>query len=202
MASYTFFTNPMSRGQIARWALHEVGADYEQVIVEYGKPKPEALLAANGLGKLPTLVHHTAQGEYPIAETSAICAYLAETEADGTLAPTAQERAAYYRWLFFAAGPLEQAITAKSMGFEPNERQKVSVGYGCYDLVVETLAAHCRDNDFVCGRALPWPTSMWAAMSCGARCSRHCPNCPNFWPMARVWPKGRNMPRPRPSTTP
>lgn len=151
MASYTFFTNPMSRGQIARWALHEVGADYEQVIVEYGKPKPEALLAANGLGKLPTLVHHSADGDYPIAETSAICAYLAETEADGTLAPTAQERAAYYRWLFFAAGPLEQAITAKSMGFEPNERQKVSVGYGCYDLVVETLAAHCRDNDFVCG---------------------------------------------------
>ena len=27
MADYTFFTNPMSRGQIARWALHEAGAD-------------------------------------------------------------------------------------------------------------------------------------------------------------------------------
>jgi hypothetical protein len=40
MADYTFFTNPMSRGQIARWALHEAGADYEQVIVEYGQPKP------------------------------------------------------------------------------------------------------------------------------------------------------------------
>lgn len=29
MAEYTFFTNPMSRGQIGRWALHEAGADYE-----------------------------------------------------------------------------------------------------------------------------------------------------------------------------
>ena len=30
MAEYTFFTNPMSRGQIARWALHEAGAEYDQ----------------------------------------------------------------------------------------------------------------------------------------------------------------------------
>lgn len=36
MASYTFFTNPMSRGQIVRWALHEVGADYDQVLVDWG----------------------------------------------------------------------------------------------------------------------------------------------------------------------
>lgn len=151
MADYTFFTNPMSRGQIARWALHEVGADYEQVIVEYGAPKPAALLAANGLGKLPTLVHHKVDGDYPVAETSAICAYLAETEGGGALAPTAQERAAYYRWLFFVAGPLEQAITAHSLGFEPDERQQRSVGFGSYDLAVETLAAHFRGSDYVCG---------------------------------------------------
>lgn len=151
MASYTLFTNPMSRGQIARWALHEVGADYEQVIVEYGRPKPAALLAANGLGKLPTLVHHSEHGDYPVAETSAICAYLAEVEAGGVLAPTEQERAAYCRWMFFAAGPLEQAITARSMGFEPNERQQMSVGFGTYDRMVETLASHLREVEFICG---------------------------------------------------
>jgi hypothetical protein len=60
MASYTLFTNPMSRGQIARWALHEAGADYDQIIVSYTEPKPEALLAANPMGKLPTLIHHGA----------------------------------------------------------------------------------------------------------------------------------------------
>lgn len=151
MADYTFFTNPMSRGQIARWALHEVGADYQQAIVQYGQPKPAALLAANGLGKLPTLVHHSAQGDYPLAEAAAICAYLAETEGEGILAPTAQERAAYYRWLFFAAGPVEQAITARAAGFEPNERQQMSFGFGSYDRMVDVLATHCRAHDFVCG---------------------------------------------------
>lgn len=35
MAAYTFFTNPMSRGQIARWALHETGVDYDQVLVPW-----------------------------------------------------------------------------------------------------------------------------------------------------------------------
>ena len=100
MADYTFFTNPMSRGQIARWALHEVAADYEQVIVEYDQPRPAPLLAANAMGKLPTLIHHTAQGDYPLAECAAICAYLAETHPEARLLPTAQERSAYYRWLF------------------------------------------------------------------------------------------------------
>lgn len=45
MTDYTFYTNPMSRGQIARWALHEAGADYEQVLVDW-QAKPAALLAA------------------------------------------------------------------------------------------------------------------------------------------------------------
>jgi glutathione S-transferase len=151
MADYTLFTNPMSRGQIARWALHEAGADYEQVLVSYTEPKPEALLAANPMGKLPTVIHHSATGDHTITECAAICAYLAETESAAGLAPTAAERADYYRWLLFAAGPVEQAITARAFGFEPNEKQQRSAGFGCYDLMVETLSGHLATRDFVCG---------------------------------------------------
>lgn len=151
MADYTFFTNPMSRGQVARWALHEVGADYEQVIVEYAQPRPPELLAANAMGKLPTLIHHTADGDYPLAECAAICAYLAEAHPDAGLLPTAAERAAYYRWLFFAAGPVEQAITARAMGFEPEGRQQGTAGFGSFDRTVACLAGHFKGNDFVCG---------------------------------------------------
>ena len=34
MAAFTFFFHPMSRAQIARWALHEVKADYDAVQVD------------------------------------------------------------------------------------------------------------------------------------------------------------------------
>jgi len=120
MAEYTFFTNPMSRGQIARWALHEAGADYAQVLVELGH-KPPALVAANPMGKVPTLVHHALDGERIVTEAAAICAYLAEEHPGAELTPQDAERADYFRWLFFAAGPLEQAVTARSLGFAPTD---------------------------------------------------------------------------------
>lgn len=31
-----FYTNPMSRGQIARWMLEEIGAPYEMIVLDCG----------------------------------------------------------------------------------------------------------------------------------------------------------------------
>src|SRR5690606_41147372 len=84
MAEYTFFYNPMSRAQIARWALHEVGADYDPTFVAWDD-KPQALLDANAMGKLPTIIHHTPHGDRAVSETAAICHYLAEAEASSLL---------------------------------------------------------------------------------------------------------------------
>ena len=51
MADYTFFTNPMSRGQIVRWALHEAGADYDTVLVDWAdKPRRFARCQSDGQG--------------------------------------------------------------------------------------------------------------------------------------------------------
>jgi len=109
MADYTFFFNPMSRAQIARWALHEAGADYEPVFVDWAN-KPQALLDANPMGKLPTIVHHHADDsgghDHVVSEAAAVCHYLAEREAPELL-PRDEEKADYFRWLFFAAAPLE-----------------------------------------------------------------------------------------------
>lgn len=150
MPSYTFFFNPMSRAQIARWALHEVGADYEAVFVPWDA-KPAALLAANPMGKLPTIIHHTASGDHVVSETAAVCHYLAEASGSALL-PDAAEKAAYYRWLFFGAGPLEAAITNKAMGWEPKDaRQEMSVGFGSFDRVVDTLDWWLSDHEYVCG---------------------------------------------------
>jgi glutathione S-transferase len=147
MAAFTFFTNPMSRGQIARWALHEAGADYDPVLVDW-EHKPAALLAANPLGKVPTIIHHAPGGDRVVSEGAAICAYLAA----GELAPRESERADYYRWLFFAAGPIEQGITARRYGFEPKEsRDRISVGFGDIDVALAMLEAHLAANAWVCG---------------------------------------------------
>ena len=150
MAEYTFFMNPMSRAQIARWALHEVGADYEPVLVEWAN-KPESLLAANPMGKLPTIIHHAPDGDRVVSEAAAICAYLAEMHPQAGLLPNEAEKADYLRWLFFAAGPVEQAITARALGFEPKPDQEMMAGFGNFDRTVSTLEDHLANNAFVCG---------------------------------------------------
>ncbi|MCJ8191794.1 glutathione S-transferase family protein [Sphingomicrobium aestuariivivum] len=146
----TFYTNPMSRGGIVRWALHEVGADYETSIISYGEEmKGDYLASINPMGKVPAITH---DGRI-VTECAAICHYLAETHPDAGLLPTDAERAAYYRWLFFAAGPLEQAVVNRSMGFEvPDDPQKRGmVGYGHYGLVMDVIEQHFSDSDFAAG---------------------------------------------------
>ena len=150
MAAYTLFTNPMSRGQIARWALHEAGVAYDQVLVDWAD-KPAALLAANAMGKVPTLIHRSETGERVVTECAAICAYLAESQPEAGLLPSDAELADYYRWMFFAAGPVEQAIVGRSMGWEVPEGREAMVGYGSLERVLDTLDGHFSSHAYVCG---------------------------------------------------
>lgn len=152
MAEYTFYTNPMSRGQIARWALHEARAEYAQVLVDW-TAKPKELLDANPMGKVPTLIHHALDGDRVITEAAAICVYLAEAHPGAELSPHEMERADYFRWIFFAAGPVEQAITARNMGFEPKDaRAEGMIGFGSYARVIATLESLFADSrEWVCG---------------------------------------------------
>ena len=62
MAQFTFFTNPMSRGQIVRWALHETGADYDAMLIDW-QDKPAVFLECNPMGKVPTIIHHAPFGD-------------------------------------------------------------------------------------------------------------------------------------------
>lgn len=149
MADYTFFFNPMSRAQIARWALHEVGADYEPVMVEWDD-KPQALLDANAMGKLPTIIHHDGGSDRVVSEAAAVCHYLAEREQPDLL-PRDEEKADYFRWMFFGAGPIEQATTAKALGWEPSRTEEATAGFGSYDRTIDALDGWFEDHDYVCG---------------------------------------------------
>ena len=142
------YTNPMSRGRIARWMLEETGAPYSTVILEYGATmKAPEYLAINPMGKVPALRH----GDRTVTECAAICAYLADAFPEAGLAPAVADRADYYRWLFFAAGPLESAVSNTALGVEvPPDRERM-VGYGTLATVIDTLEAAVTGRSFLCG---------------------------------------------------
>ena len=148
-ASLIFYTNPMSRGQIVRWMLEEVGAPYETRVLDYGTTMKDAdYLAINPMGKVPAITHN---GQ-AITECAAICAYLADTFPDAGLAPRGEETAPYYRWLFFAAGPIEQAVITKAMGWDTSDPSKsVMLGFGDLERPLDVLDAHFATHDYVCG---------------------------------------------------
>lgn len=143
-----FYTNPMSRGRIVRWMLEEVGAPYETELLDYGTTmKAPEYLAINPMGKVPAIRH----GDVIVTECAAICVYLADAFPDAGLAPPPAQRGAYYRWLFFAAGPIESAVTNKAFGFEvPVDKQQMS-GYGSFAAVMDTLEKAVSTGDYIAG---------------------------------------------------
>ena len=150
MAEIVFYTNPMSRGRIVRWMLEEVGQPYRTELLDYGTTmKAPEYLAINPMGKVPAITH----GDAVVTEGAAICAYLADAFPDAGLkpAPGTPEAAAYYRWLFFAAGPVEAAVTNKSMGWEVPDDKKMMAGYGNFDDVMAALEYALSKSDYVAG---------------------------------------------------
>lgn len=144
------YTNPRSRGSIARWMLEETGLPYRSVVLPFGAAmKTPEYRAINPMGKVPALV----VGDTVVTEAAAICAFLAELAPEAGLAPPPGARAAYYRWLFFAAGPLEAAVTNRAMGWDAPPDKRGMLGYGHYDAVVDTLVAAVDAAPYIAGEA-------------------------------------------------
>lgn len=148
MTGLKFYTNPMSRGRIVRWMLEEVGAPYDvEYLVYGGSMKSPEYLAINPMGKVPAIVH---DGQV-VTECAAICAYLADAFPEAKLAPPPAERAAYYRWMFFAAGPVEAAVTDRSLGLAVPEDRKMMAGYGDFDDMFQTLVKAVSNTPYIAG---------------------------------------------------
>ncbi len=147
MADLIFYTNPQSRGRIIRWMLEEVGQPYETEIIPYDQMKSDRYLAINPMGKVPAIKHR----DQVVTEGAAICAYLADVFPQANLGPRDGEKADYYRWMFYAAGPVESAVSNKAAGWEPSEQQQRMFGYGNFDKVVAVLDELFSLRDHVCG---------------------------------------------------
>ena len=143
------YTNPMSRGRIARWMLEEVGQPYRVEVLDYGTTmKAAGYLAVNPMGKVPALSHRGGV----VTEVAAICAYLADAFPEAGLVPDpGPARAAYFRWMFFAAGPLEAAVTNRTLKVDVTPDRSVFVGYGSYERVMDTLEFAVSRTEYVAG---------------------------------------------------
>ncbi|WP_201837602.1 glutathione S-transferase family protein [Microvirga zambiensis] len=145
-----FYTNPMSRGRIVRWMLEETGCAYRTEILGFGKEmKSPGYLAVNPMGKVPAILHRGTV----VTEGAAICAYLADAFPEAGLAPAPGDarRGPYYRWMFFAAGPVEAALSNKAFGFEvPTDKQR-AVGYGSVEDVMNALEYAVSQSEYIAG---------------------------------------------------
>ncbi len=145
-----FYTNPMSRGRIARWMLEEIGRPYRTVVLDFGTTmKAPEYLAINPMGKVPAV---TWRG-VTVTECAAVCAWLADAFPEAGLAPALDDptRGTYLRWLFFTAGPVEAAVTAKALDLLAPVEKAGMAGYGTFDQVVDALEQAVTPGPWILG---------------------------------------------------
>jgi glutathione S-transferase len=118
--------------------LEEAGVPYESARIDLatGEHKSADYRAINPMAKVPALT----DGSAAVAESGAICAYVAEVDPEAGLAPPLGDpaRARYLRWLFFSPGCIEQAFLVKSFNIPVRPE---SAGFGAFDRVFDVLEA-------------------------------------------------------------
>jgi len=150
MDQLVFFTNPQSRGRVVRWMLEEIGQPYRTELLEYETTmKAQAYRAINPMSKVPAIRY----GETVVTETAAICAFLADAFPEARLAPPANSplRGPYYRWLFFAAGPVDQAVCVQACGWTVPHERRGMVGFGSLPAVVDTIERALEGREYLVG---------------------------------------------------
>lgn len=145
-----FWTNPMSRGQIAHWMLEELGQPYQTNWLDWGPTgnKSAAYLAVNPMGKVPAIRHNGVV----VTEAAAICLYLADAFPRAGLKPATDKLGDYYRYVLFSAGPVEQAVTSRALGWQVPEGRDMMAGFGTFDASIDALETMLAGRDFVCGK--------------------------------------------------
>ena len=131
------YWSPRSRASRAAWMLEEAGLKYERVTINLGDPEARedlGFMAASPLLKVPAIE----DGEVRMADSAAICMYVADRYPLRELAPAVEDprRGAYLFWMTYVPGCIEPAVNERNIGVEPTPRTN---GWGDFDRVMETL---------------------------------------------------------------
>ena len=144
-----FFWCPKTRASRVLWMLEEAGVPYDRVPIDIRDPSvprdPDFALASP-MGKVPAL----ADGDVKMADSAAICIYVADRYPECGLAPTATDpaRGAYLYWMLYTPAVIEPAMSERFNGTEPN---RLSNGWGDFDTMVETLENGLAKGPWILG---------------------------------------------------
>lgn len=143
------FWCPKTRAQRAVWMLEEAGLKYERVHADIRAPEKTRdpdFADASPMGKVPAL----ADGEVRLADSAAICVYIADKYPKAGLAPAIDDpkRGKYLWWMFYTPGVIEPAMSEKFSGATPNRTRS---GWGDFDLMIETFEKGLGKNEWILG---------------------------------------------------
>lgn len=149
MTNLVFYWCPQTRATRIAWLLGELDIAHERVLIdirdETARADP-AFRAASPLGKVPAIRH----GAVTVADSAAICLYLADMFPDARLAPPpgTPSRAAYYQWMVFAPGVIEPAMVERFGSMAPN---RAVYGWGDFDSMIEALRRQLEGGPWILG---------------------------------------------------
>lgn len=143
------FWAPQTRSVRAIWMLEEAGVDYDMELVDFrseDRQDSDEFLAASPMGKVPAL----ADGDVQMSESAAICLYLADRYAAGTLAPAVDDpmRGRFLYWLMYTPAVVEPAMAEKISGAKSTRQ---SNGWGDFDTMIATWEQGLDDRDWILG---------------------------------------------------
>lgn len=143
------FWAPQTRSQRAIWMLEEAGIDYDMEHIPIASPErtdSDEFRDASPMGKVPAIV----DGDVQMAESAAICIYVADRYCSGTLAPAIDDvqRGKYLYWMLYTPAVIEPSMSEKFNGTETNRYRS---GWGDFDLMIETLNNALDDRDWILG---------------------------------------------------
>jgi glutathione S-transferase len=150
MADLLLYHAAPSRSSVVLWMLEELGEPYGIKLLklaEGDQQKPD-YLAINPMGKVPALRHR----DTVITEVAAICTYLADAFPDKRLnVPVGTpRRGVYLRWLFFAPGCFEMAVTDRAYPRKEAPRRAM-LGYGDFDTAMNVVAKAVETGPWLMG---------------------------------------------------
>jgi len=149
----TLFWCPQTRAARALWMLEELGEPFETRLIDIRDPAakqdPE-FRKASPMGKVPALMDTLDNGTAYLADSAAICLYLADRYASGRLAPTLDDpaRGRFLYWMTYTPGAIEPAMMEKFNGLEVSP---TSSGWGNFGIMLEVLEDGVRAGPWVMG---------------------------------------------------